>query len=70
MLESVEILVVQNHNMDSQKVFYCGDSELEAFKIYKNLTGGKRNIFKAKVYKTNFLDAPFIMNYEIVKVIK
>lgn len=70
MLESIEILVVENHNMDGQKVFYCGDSELEAFKIYKNLTGGKRNIFKAKVYKKDFLGKPFIMKYEIIQVIK
>lgn len=70
MLESIEILVVENHNMDSQKVFYCGNSELEAFKIYKKLAGGKRNIFKAKVYKKNFLGNPFIMKYEVIEVIK
>ncbi|QAA31182.1 hypothetical protein [Clostridium manihotivorum] len=69
MIESIEILVVQNYDLDCEKVFYCGDSELEAYRKYKNLSNGKRNIFKAKVYKRNFLNTPFIMKYEILEIL-
>jgi len=69
-LESIEILVVLNYDMEEEGVFYCGASEIDAYRKYKTLKGkGKRNIFKAKVWKRNVLNTPFIMKYEILETI-
>lgn len=70
MLESIEILVVTNYDMESEDIYYCGESELDAYRRYKDLKGiGKRNIFKAKVWKRNLLNTPFVMKYEILETI-
>lgn len=67
MTESIEILVVENYNLFGEEVYSC-NNELEAFRKYKELKG-KRNIFRAKVWKRNLLNVPFIMKYEILETI-
>lgn len=70
MEEIIEILVVQNHNMEGQKIFYCGESEIEAYKKYKTLGNCKRNIFRAKVCKKDIMEMPFIISYEVLEVLQ
>lgn len=71
MIESVEILVVKNTIGVGEQIFYCGDSEIEAFRKSKTLTGGKINIYKAKVWKKELLkNIPFIMKYEVLETIE
>ena len=44
MTESIELLVVENYNLFGEEVYKC-DSEIQAFRKYKELKGCKKNIF-------------------------
>lgn len=67
-----EIMVVENIGAFDEDIFYCGNSELEAYMKYKRLKiQNKRvNMIKAKVVRKLFKNVPFIWNYEVVEVIK
>ncbi|KGN02402.1 hypothetical protein Z969_05625 [Clostridium novyi A str. 4570] len=68
MTESIELLVVENYNLFGEEVYKC-DSEIQAFRKYKELKGCKKNIFRAKVFWQNLMNVPFIMKYEVLEII-
>ncbi|MGU8572719.1 hypothetical protein ACV3Q2_02235 [Clostridium perfringens] len=54
-----------------ESIAYCGDSEIEAYKKYRE----KSKIYKPKLVRANvkrklILGTPFIMSYDIIEVIK
>ncbi|MEF9951291.1 MAG: hypothetical protein RR840_03955 [Clostridium sp.] len=62
---SIEFLVKH-----SSRIYYCGQSELEAYRCYKNLKVATKNIYKAKVNKEKVNGVPFIFDYEILETIR
>lgn len=67
-----EIMVVENIGAYGEEIFYCGDSELEAYKKYRNLKARNKkvNIIKANVTKKLFKNVPFIWAYDVIQYIK
>ena len=65
-----EFIVVQNAGLDSEEIYYTGFSEIEAYRTYKRIKGGKKNIFKAYIKRNLVLKVPFIDTYEIIEVIR
>lgn len=65
-------MVVQNVGEFNEDIFYCGTSEIEAFKNYKVLKNQNKkvNMIKAKVIRKSFKNIPFIWNYEILEYLK
>ena len=65
-----EFIVVQNAGLDSEEIYYTGFSEIEAYRTYKRIKGGKKNIFKAYIKRDLVFNVPFIDTYEIIEVIR
>ena len=65
-----EFIVVQNARLDSEEIYYTGFSEIEAYRTYKRIKGGKKNIFKAYIKRDLVFNVPFIDTYEIIEVIR
>ena len=55
-----EFIVVQNAGLDSEEIYYTGFSEIEAYRTYKRIKGGKKNIFKAYIKRDLVFNVPFI----------
>ena len=70
MTESIELLVLCNSKTYGKEIFKC-NSEFEAYKKYKELESlkGIRSIVKAKVYRKNVFNTPFIVKYEVLETI-
>ena len=47
-----------------------GGTEIEAYRTYKRIKGGKKNIFKAYIKRDLVFNVPFIDTYEIIEVIR
>ena len=56
--------------LDSEEIYYTGFSEIEAYRTYKRIKGGKKNIFKAYIKRDLVFNVPFIDTYEIIEVIR
>lgn len=67
---SIEYIVVGNYDTDFENIYYCDTSEVGAFKRYKELKFKNKKIFKVRVTKDYLKDVLFIMDYEILEVIK
>lgn len=67
-----EIMVIENIGAYGEEIFYCGNSELEAYKKYINLKKKNKrvNIIKAKVIKKLFKNVPFVWSYDLLEYIK
>lgn len=67
-----EIMVIENNGAYGEGVFYCGNSELEAYSKYRSMKkqNKKVNIVRAKVSKKLIDNVPFIWSYDIIEYIK
>ncbi|MGL5084219.1 MAG: hypothetical protein ACRC68_00600 [Clostridium sp.] len=65
-------MVIKDIGLFDEDIYYCGESELEAFKKFKSIKVNYRtlNIVKAKVDKRLVKDVPFIWDYKIIEYIK
>ena len=63
-------MVVLNAWLDSEEIYYTGFSEIEAYRTYKRIKGGKKNIFKAYIKRDLVFKVSFIDTYEIIEVIR
>jgi hypothetical protein len=67
----MEYIVIQNFGMESESIYYAGESEMEAFRSYKKIAGlGQRNIFKAKIKRIYWKHQPVIDRYEVLEKIR
>lgn len=70
-MESINMLkIILNVGFDSEEIYYTGFSEIEAYRTYKRIKGGKKNIFKAYIKRDLVFNVPFIDTYEIIEVIR
>lgn len=68
---SGEFFMVLFEGEYGEAVAYCGDSEIEAYKKFKERSKLYRpRIIKANVKRRLILGTPFIMSYDIIEVIK
>ncbi len=65
-----EYIVVKDSGLYTESIYYTGDSELEAFRNYKRIKGGKKNIFIANIKRDLVFGVPFIDTYEVLEVIR
>lgn len=67
-----EFVVITDMGGFDENVYYCGLSEIEAYKKYRSIKGKFRmvNIIKANVERKLFHDVPFIWSYNNVEIIK
>lgn len=65
-----EYIVVKDSGLYTESIYYTGDSEIEAFRNYKRIKGGKKNIFIANIKRDLVFGVPFIDTYEILEVIR
>lgn len=65
-------MVIENLGAYDEDVFYSGSSEVEAYKIYRNLKNQNKkvNIIKANVVRKVFKNVPFIWSYDVIEYIK
>lgn len=65
-------MVIANLNLYEEDVCYSGKSELEAFQKFKKFKGKykKVNIVKAKVEWGLLKNVPFILNYDVLEVLR
>ena len=67
----MEYMVVQNFGLSTEMICYAGESEIEAFRSYKEIAGlGQRNIFKAKIKRIYWKQQPVIDRYEVLEQIR
>lgn len=69
-MTTIEYMVVGYHGKEWEDIYYCGESEVGAFKRYKQMDFKDKNIFKVKVRKDYLKGVLFIMDYKILEVIK
>lgn len=63
-------LVIGNKNFDNETIYYCGDTEILAFKRFKELPSNMMKIIvKAKVEFVMLHGYEFIKDYEIIEEI-
>lgn len=67
---SIEYMVVGYYGKEWEEIYYCAASEVGAFKRYMEVKIKDKNIFKVKVTKDYLKDVLFIMDYEILEIIK
>lgn len=67
-----EFMVIVNLNEPEEDICYSGKSELEAFQRFKKAVGKYKtvNIVKAKVEWETIKNVPFIMDYNVLKVLR
>lgn len=65
-----EYIVVKDSGLYTESIYYAGFSELEAFRNYKRIKGGKKNIFIANIKRDLVFGVPFIDTYEVLEVIR
>lgn len=66
----MEYIVIENKGLESERIWYAGQSEIEAFKKYKKLEGRNRSIVKGTVRRQMIMGANFIINYDVKDIIK
>lgn len=66
----MEYIVIENKGLESEAIWYAGESEIEAYKKYKSLKGKNRSLNKAIVRRTMVQGVSFISCYDIKEVIK
>lgn len=69
-LENQYLTIMLNGYFGVESITYCGDSELEAFRKFKELKGQPRKIIKADVNKIYILETYMIENYKVLSVIE
>ncbi len=67
---TIEYIVVGYAGKEWEEIYYCGESEIRAFKRYNEVKIKDKNIFKVEVTKDYLKDVLFIMDYKILEVIK
>lgn len=68
--DTKEYIVVKDSGLYTESIYYTGNSELEAFRNYKRINGGKKNIFIANIKRDLVFGVPFIDTYEVLEVIR
>lgn len=68
--DTKEYIVVKDSGLYTESIYYTGDSELEAFRNYKRIKSGKKNIFIANIKRDLVFGVPFIDTYEVLEVIR
>lgn len=68
--DTKEYIVVKDSGLYTEEIYYTGDSEIEAFRNYKRIKGGKKNIFIANIKRDLVFGVPFIDTYEVLEVIR
>lgn len=63
----VEYLVIEDKGLETEIIYYAGESEIEAYKKYKSLKGKNRSLDKAIVRRTMIQGISFIVDYKIIK---
>ncbi|MFL0198693.1 hypothetical protein ACJDU8_24515 [Clostridium sp. WILCCON 0269] len=61
-------IVVVDHDLESQRIFYNGKVELEAFKILKELKYSNKRLFKANVKMCKIHGYNFIESFEVIEI--
>lgn len=64
-----KFLVIVNKSFENETIHYCGDSEVEAYKIFKGLNNKMRELVRAKVKMVKIYGYDFIDRYEIIEKI-
>lgn len=62
-----QYIVVVDYDLETEKIFYNGTVELEAFKILKNLQYQNKKIFRANVKMCKIMGYDFIDSFEVVE---
>lgn len=67
-----EFMVISNLDLYEEDVFYSGKNELEAFQKFRKIRDRykKVNVVRAKVEWGNLKNVPFIMDYEVIEVLR
>lgn len=67
-----EILVISDLGLFDENIYYCGSSEVEAFKKFKSIRGRFKNlnIVKADIEKRMMKDIPIIWDYSIIEILR
>lgn len=68
--DTKEYIVVKDSGLYTEEIYYTGNNELEAFRNYKRIKSGKKNIFIANIKRDLVFGVPFIDTYEILEVIR
>lgn len=68
--DTKEYIVVKDSGLYTEEIYYTGNSELEAFRNYKRIKSGKKNIFIANIKRDLVFGVPFIDTYEVLEVIR
>lgn len=68
--DTKEYIVVKDSGLYTEEIYYTGFSELEAFRNYKRIKSGKKNIFIANIKRDLVFGVPFIDTYEVLEVIR
>lgn len=68
--DTKEYIVVKDSGLYTESIYYTGFSEIEAFRNYKRIKGGKKNIFIANIKRDLVFGVPFIDTYEVLEVIR
>lgn len=67
----MEYIVIQDYGLSTEAICYVGESEIDAFRSYKEIAGlGQRNIFKAKIKRIYWKQKPVIDRYEVFEKIR
>lgn len=70
MTTTIEYMTVGYYRKEWEEIYYCDTSEIGAFKRYNQLKIKDKNIFKVKVRKDFIKDILFIIDYEVLEIIK
>lgn len=69
-MTTIEYMVVGYHGKEWEEIYYCDNSEIGAFKRFNQVKIKDKNIFKVKVRKDFIKDILFIIDYEVLEIIK
>ncbi|WP_373844549.1 hypothetical protein [Clostridium sp.] len=67
MLLENQYIVVADYNMESQRIFYNGSVEIDAFKVLKNVQFHNKRLFKANVKMCKMFDHDLIEAFEVIE---
>lgn len=69
-INNMEYIVIENKGFESERIWYCGELEIEAFRKYIELEGKNRCLVKGTVKRSKIMGVDFIFSYEVNEIIK
>ncbi|NMM64466.1 hypothetical protein HBE96_17760 [Clostridium sp. P21] len=62
-----QILVVTNIDLESEKIYYNGDNEVQAYKRHKEVQHPNKQIVRANVKMCKIREYDFIHSFEVIE---